>query len=63
MVDSGRKPAVWGMAGGTVGAELTIVFVIFGVTGIAILGSAQENMVDMTILAGHADMFSSELKC
>lgn len=62
MINSGGKPAVGGMAGGTVGTELAIVFVILGMAGIAVLWGALEHMVYMTILAGYVDVFACKFK-
>ncbi len=62
VVDGGRQPTRRCMAVAAIRTELTFVLVIFGMAGIAVGGSALENMVDMTVLAGHVRVFAFQFE-
>lgn len=62
MVEGGRQPAVSGVAGGAIFAELAVVFIILLVAGITVAGCALEDMINMTLLAGHSDMFTRQFE-
>ncbi len=55
-------PTLWGVAAGTVGAKLSLVFIIFLMTGIAILGGAFEDIVDMALFTIHFCMFAFQFE-
>lgn len=57
MVNRCRQPACGRMTGRAVGAENAVVFIVRGVTGVAVSGSTNENMIDVTALTGHIRMF------
>ena len=56
MVEGDIRPFGGFMAGGAIGTKLSVVFVLRGMTGITILGSALVNVVDMTRCAHDGGM-------
>jgi hypothetical protein len=62
MVEGGGSPGGGGMAGGAVGAELPLVVVVRGVTGVTVGGGALVDVANMAGGTGHTDMRPSQLK-
>ena len=62
MVEFGWQPAAGGMAGAAIAAELILVGIIFCVTGVAIAGSAFEDIVGMATGTRHAGVFAGQLE-
>jgi hypothetical protein len=60
VVVSGWTPAFSGMAVVTKGSQAPVVLVIFLVTASAVAGCTLEDMIDMTTITRHLDMFSSQ---
>jgi hypothetical protein len=62
MVECCRQPAVGCMACGTVPAELAVVFILRYVAGVAIGGSAPEDVINMASRTRHCGMFTCQFK-
>lgn len=60
MIKSGAFPSLGGMAGSAILAELPIVLILLGMAGEAILWSALENVILVTVLAGNLAMPAAE---
>lgn len=63
MVEAGRFPAGGGVACTTSSPKVALVSIIRCMAGIAVAGSALENMIDMTTLAGDIDVLTCQFEC
>jgi hypothetical protein len=62
VVKCGRQPASGCVAGATILSELTVMVVVFGMAGIAILRCAFEDIVDVTIRAAYRGVLTQQLE-
>jgi hypothetical protein len=62
VVKRSRRPSIGSVAGTTVGAKPPLVRIFYRVTGIAVFWGALEDVIDMTIRAGNAGVFSIQFK-
>lgn len=62
VVKGGVFPVFGGVAGGAIGAKLTVVMVVFGVAVNALAGCAFEEVVFMAVITGHVGVFPFQLE-
>ncbi len=63
MVEEGRFPACWCVAGAAICAKTTLVIIICRMAGVAVSGSALENMSNMTIHTGGNNVLAGQFEC
>ena len=62
VIETGRRPAIGGMAGPTACSELAGMRIIFRMTGITTGGGSLEHIIDMAVGAWNCGMFPNQLE-
>jgi hypothetical protein len=62
VVEGNQLPIYWGMTVFTLSTKLTVMDIVFSVAGVAVLGSALENVIDMTTFAVNLGVFAHQRK-